>query len=116
MKKLALGKALDDDILTDSTYYILTSLIEPTHGYAIMQDIQQSSKGEIVIGPASLYTILKKLQNAELIEQFKVEEERKKTYILTKKGVDILKKDIKRRMNMVEVGKKALKRLEGKID
>lgn len=110
---MARGKALDDDILTDSTYYILISLIKPTHGYAIMQEVQESSQGEMVIGPASLYTILKKLQNAALIEPYQVDEDRKKTYILTKKGIEVLEKDIKRRMNMVEVGQKALKLLEG---
>ncbi|WP_019240361.1 PadR family transcriptional regulator [Bacillus massilioanorexius] len=102
--------------MTDSTYYILLALIKPTHGYAIMQEIQESSRGEIVIGPASLYTILKKLQNAELIEHLKVDEDRRKTYILTKKGTEIIKKDIKRRMIMVEEGKKALKLLEGSMN
>lgn len=105
---MARGKALDEDILTDSTYYILLTMAEPIHGYGIMQQVQEISKGEVVIGPASLYTILKKLQTADLIELLEDEEERRKNYRLTDKGKTILKKDIKRRITMVEYGKKAL--------
>lgn len=106
---LARGKALDDQILTDSTYYILLALVKPIHGYGIMQKIQEISKGEMIIGPASLYTILKKLQDAYYIELLEDDEERRKTYTLTIKGKEILRKDINRRIAMVEQGKEALK-------
>lgn len=110
---MARGKALDEDILTDSTYYILLVLVEPMHGYGIMQAVENLSQGEMIIGPASLYTIIKKLQNANLIELLEDTESRRKTYTLTSKGKEILKKDIKRRITMVEHGKEALKYLEG---
>ena len=110
---MARGKALDEDILTDSTYYILLTLVKPIHGYGIMQQVSELSKGEMVIGPASLYTIVKKLQDADLIKLLEDEAERRKTYTLTLKGKEILKKDIKRRITMVEHGKGALKYLEG---
>lgn len=108
---MARGKALDDEILTDSTYYILLALVKPNHGYGIMQDIEQFSQGSVVIGPASLYTILKKLQNAELIELV-ADIDRKKTYMLTQKGKVILQKDIKRRKVMVDYGMKVMSLLE----
>lgn len=108
---MARGKALDEEILTDSTYYILLALAKPNHGYGIMQDIELFSQGNVVIGPASLYTILKKLQTAELIELV-ADEERRKTYGLTQKGKDILRKDIQRRKLMVEYGLRVLEQLE----
>jgi DNA-binding PadR family transcriptional regulator len=110
---MARGKALDEDILTDSTYCILLTLVKPMHGYGIMQEIEKFSKGEMIIGPASLYTIIKKLQNADLILLLEDDEERRKTYTLTLKGKEILKKDIKRRITMVRHGEEALKYLEG---
>jgi DNA-binding PadR family transcriptional regulator len=110
---VARGKALDEDILTDSTYYILITLVRPIHGYGIMQEVREFSQGEVTIGPASLYTILKKLQDADLIKLQQDDEERRKIYTLTFKGKEILKKDIKRRMSMVEHGKLALEYLEG---
>lgn len=109
---MARGKALDEEILTDSTYYILLAMVKPIHGYGIMQEVNGLSQGETAIGPASLYTILKKLQDAGLIELLEDDEERRKTYALTVKGKEILKKDINRRAVMVEHGIKALKLLE----
>jgi len=110
---VARGKALDEDLLTDSTYYILLTLVRPMHGYGIMQAIAEFSQDEMIIGPASLYTIIKKLQNADLIHLLESDEERRKTYTLTSKGKEILKKDIKRRITMVKHGAQALKYLEG---
>lgn len=106
---MARGKDLDEEILNDSTYYILLTLIKPIHGYGIMQKVQEISKGEMIIGPASLYTILKKLQDAGYIQLLEDCEERRKTYTLMDKGKSILRKDIDRRIAMVEQGKEALK-------
>lgn len=108
---LARGKGLDDEILTDSVYYILLTLVEPIHGYGIMQKVLEISKGEMIIGPASLYTILKKLQAANYIELLEDDEERRKNYTLMLKGKEILRKDINRRIAMVEQGKEILKYL-----
>ncbi|MGV8982994.1 PadR family transcriptional regulator [Clostridium sp.] len=110
---MARGKALDEDILTDSTYYVLLTLVKPMHGYGIMQEINEHPNGEMEIGPASLYTIIKKLQSADLIQLLEDDEERRKTYKLTSKGKEILKKDIKRRTIMVRHGEEALRYLEG---
>ncbi len=105
---MARGKSLDDEILTDSNYYILITLVRPIHGYGIMQKVKEISKGEMIIGPASLYTTLKKLQEGGYIELLEDEEARRKNYALTNKGKDILKKDINRRIAMVEQGKEFL--------
>ena len=107
-KVLARGKSLDDEILTDSNYYILITLVKPIHGYGIMQKVKEISKGKMIIGPASLYTTLKKLQEGGYIELLEDEEARRKNYALTNKGKDILKKDINRRIAMVEQGKEFL--------
>nr|WP_246582772.1 helix-turn-helix transcriptional regulator [Clostridium mobile] len=94
----------------------MLTLVKPMHGYGVMQEVQELSQGEMIIGPASLYTIIKKLQNADLIQLMDSDEERRKTYSLTLKGKEILKKDIKRRITMVEHGKEALKYLEEESD
>ncbi len=109
---MARKKDLDDNKLTDSTYYILISLVKEKHGYKIMQDVSDLSQGSVEIGPASLYTIIKKLIVAELIVLVNQSEDRKKIYSLTSKGKEVLKKDIKRREMMVEIGYKAIKAME----
>jgi DNA-binding PadR family transcriptional regulator len=50
-----------DEALTDSTYLILLALLKPKHGYVIMKQIHELSQGTFEIGPATMYTILKKL-------------------------------------------------------
>jgi DNA-binding PadR family transcriptional regulator len=108
---MARGKSLDDNQLTDSMYYILLSLIEPLHGYGIKQKISDLSAGKIEIGPASLYTILKKLVTRDLIVLLDDNENRKKTYQISQSGRVLLKLDIERRIQMAEIGKSILNEL-----
>ncbi len=104
------GKSLDENQLTDSMYYILVCLLEPMHGYGIKQRIYEESEGKIEIGPASLYTILKKLQTRGLITLLP-DEERRKTYQISESGKALLKQDIKRRIQLAEAGKRVLEKL-----
>ena len=53
--------------LTASTYYIMISLVEPLHGYCIMQYTKKCSNGAVKLGPSTLYDALSKLQGEKLI-------------------------------------------------
>lgn len=106
-------KALDENLLTDSTYYILLALLKPLHGYGIMSLVSEISNGEVEIGAASLYTIIKKLTQAELIQLIEESGERRKVYKITDKGTTLLEKDIKRRERMLNVGLKLIKDSKG---
>jgi DNA-binding PadR family transcriptional regulator len=92
--------------LTDTSYYILLSLIEEKHGYLIMKTIEDLTDGSFSIGPASLYTSIKKLLSAVLIELVDTENKNRKTYITTKKGIEFLKKEIQRRRKMIIIAEK----------
>ncbi|MNI43084.1 lineage-specific thermal regulator protein [compost metagenome] len=94
--------------LTDSAYYILLSLLVPRHGYAIMKYIEELTDGEITMGPATLYTLIKKLMKNEYIEAGESDDERRKPYIVTNKGRDIVLKEIERRSRMVKQGIQAI--------
>ncbi|MCM3387916.1 PadR family transcriptional regulator [Ureibacillus chungkukjangi] len=94
--------------LTDSVFYIMAALTEPRHGYAIMNLIEDTTKGSFVIGPASLYTIIKKLLKEELIVLHDDSDSRRKVYVLTAKGREVLTEDIKRRKVMIELAEKGL--------
>ncbi|MBR3217332.1 MAG: PadR family transcriptional regulator [Exiguobacterium sp.] len=71
--------------LTDSMFYILLTLTTPRHGYLVMHFVEETTRGRMQIGPASMYTIIKKLLNAELIESMD-EDGKKKSYRITNKG------------------------------
>ncbi|MBU5486680.1 PadR family transcriptional regulator [Clostridium sp. MSJ-8] len=96
-------------VFTDSSYYILLSLLKPRHGYGIMKYVEELTEGEFTIGPATLYTTIKKIQNSGYIELAGESEDRKKIYKLTQKGEEAILSEIKRRIRMAEQGKKVLK-------
>lgn len=97
--------------LTDNMFYILLSLIKPRHGYRIMQFIREETDGKIVIGPATMYTTLQKLQEYNLIEEVEGDDN-KKVYIATEEGRRLLEENIQRRKKIVELAEKIIK--EGK--
>lgn len=88
--------------LTDSVFYIMAGFTVPRHGYAVMNLVEELTDGQVVIGPASLYTIIKKLMKEGYIELFDESDSRRKVYKLTEKGRDVLTADIARRKKMVE--------------
>jgi DNA-binding PadR family transcriptional regulator len=102
---MARKKSLDEEQLTDTNYYILLAMTEPIHGYGIMQKIKEISEGTFEVGPASLYTSLKKMMEAGLIKLNNNKESDKKVYSLTEDGRVFLYRDYERRKKIVEHGK-----------
>ncbi|HIW34097.1 MAG TPA: PadR family transcriptional regulator [Candidatus Paenibacillus intestinavium] len=88
--------------LTDSVFYIMAAFIQPSHGYAVMSLIEEITNGTVVIGPASLYTIIKKLLKESYIELYDNTDSRRKVYVLTDHGREVLRQDIERRKIMVQ--------------
>ena len=89
--------------LTESTYYIMLTLIEPLHGYAVMKKVEEISKGTVKVGPGTLYGAFTSLEEEELIVKVK-EENRRKSYVLTPKGKRTLMNQIKRLEIMTQNG------------
>lgn len=81
--------------LSESTYYILLALVEPLHGYAVMQKVETLSNGLVKIGPGTLYGAFTTLETEKLINKVS-ENDRRKTYSLTSKGKIVLLKQIER--------------------
>ena len=89
--------------LTESTYYIMLTLVEPLHGYAVMQKVEEISKGTVKVGPGTLYGAFTSLEKEGLIVKVK-EENRRKSYVLTPKGKKVLMNQIKRLEIMTQKG------------
>lgn len=65
---MARRDSIDIGELTDPAFYILLSVTEEKHGYLIMKTIEKLTNNKVTIGTASLYTTLKKLVVANLVE------------------------------------------------
>ena len=99
----------DSSALTDSTYYILLSLLSPQHGYGIMQQTEQMSSGRVRLAPGTLYGALSTLCEKGWIVQLPVTDgSRKKNYQLTDKGLQVLTGELNRLRELVKNGETVL--------
>ena len=96
--------------LTESTYYILLSLVKPQHGYGIMQQTEEMSKGRVRRAAGTLYGALNSLCEKGWILQLPVDDgSRRKEYKLTEKGRAILTNEVRRLRELAENGERILK-------
>ena len=84
------------DSLTESMFYVLMALYyQPMCGIDIASFIENRTGGRILMGPATLYTILGKFLKEELIEETEVAG-RKRSYRITDKGLAAYKRELER--------------------
>lgn len=95
--------------LTEAVYYILLSLVKPMHGYGIMQNVEGLSGGRVKLAPGTLYGAISTLLEKGWITALPGEKDsRKKEYLITDAGVDALRDEVQRLMELLENGKKIL--------
>ncbi|MDT8716772.1 PadR family transcriptional regulator [Clostridium sp. 19966] len=101
--------------LTEATYYILISLTEPLHGYAIMQKVDDMTEGKVKLGPGTLYGAIGKLvKQGFIIEAAEDDDEgRRKSYRLTELGKMVIMLEHSRIKLLYDNSKKALDLLKG---
>lgn len=99
-----------NNALTEAVYYILLALIEPLHGYGIMQRTSQLSGGRLIISAGTLYGALSTLLDKGWIEQLEVlADSRRKEYKITAEGRVVLEQELARLEELVNNGKQILK-------
>ena len=71
--------------LTETVYYILLALMEPAHGYLIMQKVEELSGGQVSMAAGTLYGAVENLLKLKLIEPVRSDDSRRKVYAVTEK-------------------------------
>lgn len=95
--------------MTETTYYILLSLLEPLHGYGIMQQVKDYSAGTVELAPGTLYGALENLKKQKLIQLMdEGSNKRRKVYQLTELGREVLGLEYKRLSTLVDISKQLL--------
>lgn len=89
--------------MTEAMYYVLLTLKNPSHGYKIMSDITEISKGRINMGPGTLYGVISRMEKDGLIS-LSEDDGRRKTYLITKDGEEALKNEYRRLKAVVRDG------------
>ncbi len=89
-------------------FHILLSLAgEEQHGYGIMQEVLQRTTGQVRLWPATLYGSLKRLIEADLIEEShdrpapELDDARRRYYRLTPLGRQVLDAECERLQDLV---------------
>ncbi len=81
--------------MSETMFYILLSLREARHGYAIMQHAKELTNGRIILGAGTVYSSIGKLEGDGLIKTVS-EENRRKTYVISENGKLILREEAMR--------------------
>jgi DNA-binding PadR family transcriptional regulator len=76
---------------------ILASLIDgPLHGYGIIKAVEERSESEVVLDPANLYRLLRRVRAVGWIEEAATDDERRKAYSLTPTGRRLVAAELQR--------------------
>ena len=81
--------------LTEQMFYILICLTQESCGVDIMKKVEELTSGRVIIGPGTLYSLLDNFVKEKIIIETKIEN-RKKSYIITKLGAEMLEKEYER--------------------
>ena len=103
-----------DDLLPlpPATFHILMSLAEgERHGYAIIQDVESRTEGELRLSPGTLYrSIQRMLQQGLLVESKRrpaaeLDDERRRYYRITPFGTATARAEMRRLTQLVRLGR-----------
>lgn len=96
------------DTLTEQMYYVLLALLQERHGYGIMQDVSDLTRGRVNIGAGTLYALLSRFEKDGLIRATG-ERENRKYYQLTEEGRRVLDEEFDRLRRQVADGERVLR-------
>lgn len=97
--------------MTETTFYTLLTLLEPNHGYGIMKFVRELTQERIRLGTGTLYTMLGRLIDDEMIVVIS-EEDGKKTYQISETGRALLVMEQHRLRKQYENGERILQQYE----
>jgi DNA-binding PadR family transcriptional regulator len=111
---MANSKSIPEGILplTPAVFNILLALADgEKHGYAIMREVEENTRGEVKMGPGTLYGSIKRMLAAGLIEESDerrdpaLDDERRRYYRLSGLGQRVLVAEAERLSRQVAVAR-----------
>jgi DNA-binding PadR family transcriptional regulator len=101
--------------LKPAWFHILLTLSEqPTHGYAIRQEVEARTDGQLKLWPATLYGSISDMEDAGLIDEWSPagpqDEVSRRFYRVTALGTRVLVKETERLQQLVRLARAAIGR------
>ena len=94
--------------LTEPMYYVLLSLTDERHGYAVMQYVSELTGGRVAIGAGTLYALLGRFEKDGLIRLTR-DVDKRKYYVLTPEGRRALEEELQRLQRRAADGERVLR-------
>ena len=98
--------------LTPAVFNILLALADSEkHGYGIMLEVEANTKGQVIMGPGTLYGSIKRMLKAGLIEESderadpEMDDQRRRYYLLTDLGRRTLHMEAERLASQVMIAR-----------
>lgn len=98
--------------LTPAVFNIMLALADgEKHGYAIMQEVETNTGGQVIMGPGTLYGSIKRMLKANLIEECDqradpdLDDQRRKYYRLTGLGQRTVQMEAERLAAQVQLAR-----------
>lgn len=97
--------------LTESTFYVLLVLKNPLHGYGIIKEVEDLTKGRMVLAAGTLYGVIQNLRKYDLIYLYNedIKNKKKKEYVITDIGLELLTFEVKRLREMIRNSRKVVR-------
>ena len=99
--------------LTPAVLHILLALADDRngkHGYAVAREVDESTEGQIRMGPGTLYGSIQRMLDASLIEERRArttdEDERRRYYRVTALGRRVLSLELERLAAIVALARR----------
>jgi DNA-binding PadR family transcriptional regulator len=92
--------------LTEAAFHVLLALADgPKHGYLILKDIEERTNAAVRLSTGTLYGLIKRFLDDELIVETKPDDERRRPYKLTALGRDVAEAEVARLEGMVRAAR-----------
>ena len=86
--------------LTEQMFYILLCLKNECYGMDILDKVPEMTSGRVKVGSGTLYNLLEQFLDEGMIRETKVEG-RKRSYIITDKGMNRLEEEYDRILSQI---------------
>lgn len=93
--------------MSETMFYILFALRTERHGYGVMRHVEELTEGRIVLGAGTVYTSLGKLE-ADGLVTVTSREDRRTNYLITPRGVEVLRLEARRLAELSRYAKEIL--------
>lgn len=92
--------------LTPAAFHVLLALADgPKHGYSILKDVEDRTEGEVRLSTGTLYGLIKRFLDDELIVEMSSDDERRRPYKLTALGRDVAQAEAERLEKLVRAAR-----------